>query len=573
MLEPVVGSTTDQQLLDAVNKLHTLTEERWAAVQETVKHVKDDQVALNAAINAELPKIKAVHDQVQELQRSRRHALPDDSPLADEITGDKMSAKGGWKSFDYTKVLSLPANHAILRSSDKEELDQIQNYHDACLVKFWMKIARLGRAGGPQAVWAEMVQDEEFKTYCQLRERAGFGGAEELQGQMAKGFIKIQHDDREDQYKKTGGPTLMSPTLIPNLDFTLLSAQLIQKMRLDLVVAAFFAQKRLTRHSQKFPIKGADAMGVWGNGVTQKVPGVDDPGTGTTPSAVYPNFLSPNFFSALTYPAVQFDVEPLLTYLAWNDDMEEDSVISWLPEVRDEASYGNARALDRAILDGDKTATHQDTDVGLNTANNGATSNDFRRAFYGIRKYTRANYAKDNSGGIFDVDDAHTLRASMGLPGMRRGFGYFMNLKTWFQQVGAAAYVANASTNPSGNLLRTLNTIGDGATLRTGQIGELYGQPVMISEFVRIDTTNAGINGASGNTLGLVIAANGEQSAVGMFNDMRIVTESFPLVGWNVIMAKARVDFKPLMGLATTTPGVFDAGVTNLPFNQTINNA
>jgi hypothetical protein len=205
-------------------------------------------------------------------------------------------------------------------------------------------------------------------------------------------------------------------------------------------------------------------MGVWGGGSQQRIP----PRDASNPLVQTPNFTAPNMYSQLAFGFTQFDVEHLLVYMIWNDDMEEDSIIPWVPMMRDQAAYGAARALDRTILDGDETATHRDFDV--------TASNDFRKAIYGLRKMCTANDL-DASGATFDLDDIHTLRTSLGIYGKDPSkLRLILPLKLWYQLVG------NTAASSSGDILRRVDTIGPRATVLSGQVAEPYGIPLIVSE-------------------------------------------------------------------------------------------
>jgi len=72
-----------------------------------------------------------------------------------------------------------------------------------------------------------------------------------------------------------------------------------------------------------------------------------------------------------------------VTHIKITQDLLDDSSPPIIDKIRKEVLMGNKRAFERALLDGDTTATHQDLDV--------TSAKDFRKAFKGFRKLAFEN--------------------------------------------------------------------------------------------------------------------------------------------------------------------------------------
>jgi HK97 family phage major capsid protein len=69
----------------------------------------------------------------------------------------------------------------------------------------------------------------------------------------------------------------------------------------------------------------------------------------------------------------------------FSEEVSEDFVIAIIPFLRNKLGNAIASAIERAILDGDTTATHMDNDVTAST--------DARKAWIGLRKDAIASAA------------------------------------------------------------------------------------------------------------------------------------------------------------------------------------
>jgi hypothetical protein len=458
---------------------------------------------------------------IDNIKQQVKASLPNNAPL-DPQNGDAATKAGGFRTLPIKKALEIPATHAMLQGQDRDEVKNLHDYHDAVVIK-WHMLKK--RTDSTQA-WSRLQRDVDFITYKNILVRNGF-----ITEQKAN---EVMNPDGA--LVGTGG----------TLDFTLLSATMIDKLRLNLVVADKFREITLTRATQEFPTRTLDGFGVLG-GSTTAAPPTQTMTTGVAPWPTNVHFSYPGFG-----PNRQFNAKHLLVFLAWNDDMLEDSILPWLPMMREDLSYFAARTLDRAILDGDTTGTHMDYDVTAAT--------DFRKAWYGLRKMSLANWYPQGSTTIDDAD-LHALRKTLGKYGKEPSrLVYFMALKQYYDLIALGVITtANNLNQPAA------------ALSQTGVLGSYWGIPIAVSEFVRTDTHTDGLNNAT--------PGNNVQSIFGCVNTDHFVRATYGTVQIEetrlaqnlitVLQSDVRMDFGA-WDVTTLTSGQW-AVATDIPCNFAIN--
>ena len=472
----------DEDLKQSIAALTGDMQTMAADVRDGLKTLADEKVELDkyaarlAAIEAEKKDIRA--------------GLPITAPL-DVQTGTAAATRGGWKALPLKKALTISPNHDMLQGQDREDVKQLHDLHDACAIKYQI----LKKRSDSTQAWSRMRSDQDFINYVGFLNRTGL---------MTQKANEIMHPD-------SGG-------VGATLDFTLLSSTMIDKMRLALVIANQFQEITLTRATQKFPTRTADGFGVLGGSTATSPPAT---GTLSNPFPTIAHFTNPTFSER------QFDVKHLLVFMWWNDDMLEDSIVPWLPMMREDISYFAARTLDRAILDGDLTGTHMDTDVAA------ANANDFRKAWYGLRKMSKANWTAGGSAAITEVK-VHALHKSLGIYGKDPArMRYVASLKSMYDLVGLGVLNTSIKTAPFDSLTST------------GTITSLWGSPLLISEFIRGDIGVTGVNEASANTFTTFGAFNVDRFVVARHGTVQIEDTRIAPMLTTVLQNDVRIDFGP----------------------------
>lgn len=163
----------------------------------------------------------------------------------------------------------------------------------------------------------------------------------------------------------------------------------------------------------------------------------------------------------------------------YSTEMDEDSAIALLPIIKDGLAQAGASVLDNVVINGDTTGTHMDSDV------TGAT--DARKAWKGLRKLAIA--------GSMTVDlatfNADTL---LGLPKKMGIYANSINDLAWIvspKTVWGKLFTLRDSQNNA--VFLSVDKYGQDAVNVKGELGKMFGIPVIISDNVREDVNASGV--------------------------------------------------------------------------------
>lgn len=286
-----------------------------------------------------------------------------------------------------------------------------------------------------------------------------------------------------------------------------IGATLHEKVRASGKVAPLFSRIDLPTNPWKWPIEGADATAyrvAEPTGDSASKVGASTPGT----------------------KAATFDAEIMGGRVLFSRSLEADSALAILPYVRAKLVQAFVDAEEKAILDGDTDGTHQDSD----TQSAGATH--FSSAWDGLRKKGLAQTTQATTAT--SAANLHLLRAAMGKYGVNPADLAFI--------VGVSAYHDIITDS---NVL-TVDKMGPNATILSGQLGSLYGIPIIVSEHVREDLNASGVHDGITETKTYNLCVNrnewalGQRMALDVEVDDSIYRESFQ----RVMVAFMREDFQ-----------------------------
>ena len=232
------------------------------------------------------------------------------------------------------------------------------------------------------------------------------------------------------------------------------SSDLIDMVQLELRVAALFP--RINMPTDPFKIPAKSAFSTARLGVESTSPTVSSVGT-----------------AQISLSAIK-----LIDWVPVSYELDEDSIVAILPIVKQDIAESIARAEENATLNGDTTGTHMDSDV--------TDAEDQRKAWKGLRKLSIANsYTLDLS--TFNADKLSDMMVLMGK------YGATPSKLAWVvgtKVQGKFRMLKDGASNP---LMTTIDKIGPRATILTGMVGELFGAPVITSEFIREDLNASGV--------------------------------------------------------------------------------
>jgi HK97 family phage major capsid protein len=304
-----------------------------------------------------------------------------------------------------------------------------------------------------------------------------------------------------------------------------IGATLHEQVRASGKVAALFPRIDLPTNPWKWPIEGADLTAYR----------VAEPTTDTASKVTA---------STAGSAAATFDAEIFGARTLWSRSLDADSAIAIAPYQQMKLVQAFVDAEEKAILDGDADGAHQDTDVQAL----GAT--DVRSAWDGLRKKGIAQTTA--TATACGVDELATVRASMGKWGVNPANLAFI--------IG----VSNMYDLLADDKVITVDKFGPNATVHNGQIAQVHGVPVIVSEHVREDLNASGVDDGITATKTYMLCVNRNEWAMGqrmaldvMTNDV-LYLETFQ----RVAVAFMREDFQHIGTAATNDDTAIAYNVT-----------
>ncbi len=162
-------------------------------------------------------------------------------------------------------------------------------------------------------------------------------------------------------------------------------------------------------------------------------------------------------------------------------DTDEQTFVTILPMIQSALARAHARAVDQAILFGTGTGTAASQLVGLvGSAGIDGSSSDGAADHDGLAGDAAASATAKNSVTALT---AMAARAEMGKYGINPAdVAYIM---------GTDAYYSMIDATTDGADFTSIDEVGVGATKLSGQLGSVYGSPVIVSDLLDTDPNNA----------------------------------------------------------------------------------
>lgn len=292
-----------------------------------------------------------------------------------------------------------------------------------------------------------------------------------------------------------------------------IGASMHEKVRASGKVAALFERVDIPTNPWKWPVEGGDATAYR----------VAEPTTDTETKFT----VSTSGTQAATFDAEIFGVRQLISR-----SLDADSALAILPFIQRKTIQAFADAEEKAILDGDTDGTHQDSDIGASTT--AAVT-----AWDGLRKR-----------GLAETTQAITTSTTANLALLRKAMGKWgVNPADLAFIVGVSSYLVLQSDS---NLL-TVDKMGPQATILNGQVGSIFGVPVIVSEWVRENLNASGVYDGITTTKTYALCVNrrewamGQRMALDIQTDDSIYRETFQ----RVMVGFMREDFQPIASAST----------------------
>jgi HK97 family phage major capsid protein len=309
-----------------------------------------------------------------------------------------------------------------------------------------------------------------------------------------------------------------------------LSSELQMRLYLESALAAAMISQEITMPTDvyKMPLKTTRTAFRRGSEAPGSDPAGSEPGTGL----------------------VTLDAQKLIGIADYSYEADEDAIIPILPMLQDDLASGAADALEDALINGDTSATHQDTDThtALGTATLPA------RLFAGLRRYAIAG-SSTTSWATSGAIAANILAAlkGMGKYGIRRSELLLVCGPRGYNDLVGLAETLTVEKVGNPNLARIL----------TGAAGVIFGVPIIVSERNREDLSATGVNAASGNTFGSMLFIHKPSWYLGVRRGFTVETDSDRKKQIKSVIASFRRAFVPRETTSATVPNV------RLAFNYT----
>lgn len=284
---------------------------------------------------------------------------------------------------------------------------------------------------------------------------------------------------------------------------TQLSQRLAELIRPELRVAMLFDMVDMPNKTYDYPILGADPVAYR---VSE---------AGIIPTADIST-------GKVTFTAVKLAARTIAS-----TEVLEDAAVALEPLILRKVSVSIGRAIEDTILNGDVAITAGGTgaqDFDLQAVQNPTFLTDRRGAWDGLRKMALiSNMPNVDLSAAFTPAGLLSIRAAMkgGTGGNMFGMvgsdlAFIVNL------AGYIKFLTLAEGSQASAVL-TVEKYGANATILTGEIGQIAGSPVILSEFQRDDVAATGVNTTGGpNTKSVLLLAHRAAFALGRRRDISL---------------------------------------------------
>jgi len=323
-----------------------------------------------------------------------------------------------------------------------------------------------------------------------------------------------------DNYRVQGAKALTSTAAGTGDEWvpTDLSAVLLRRLYLESILAQLMASREIEMPSQPYELPLSTTRPTFYLNSTENTDGTaSDIGTA-----------KPVLSAAKLMALVEYSYE-----------VEEDSIIPILATVQMLLGEAAAYALESAIINGDTTATHMDSDIA-------AIANAAEKSWKGFRKL-----ALTNSATKLDMSTGGISRAN--LVALKKKGGKYM------RKMRECAWVVSPNNE---NDLLNLDEValwqnsGVTPTLATGEIKGYLGAPIVVSEAAR-DTLNAsGVYDGITTTKGAITLANLSRFIMGNRRGFTVEVDKSITAQKKQIVASFRKAFTPIETPSSTVPSV-----------------
>ena len=259
--------------------------------------------------------------------------------------------------------------------------------------------------------------------------------------------------------------------------------------------------------------------------------------------------------TALTTGRQTLTAHELVAEVPWSLTLEEDAVIAMAAEVRSTLVRNAVEVIDDVLLNADTTAQNSINADGATIAASTAGKAHWLVGFDGLLHLPLV----DNTGQGNDhsaapsADMFNEVRGLLGRYGVRPSeLAYIADVGTYIKSLGVGEF-------------RTLDKLGPQATLLNGQLAQVDGIPVIVSEQMAASDADGKVtDGGNTNTKGRLLAVNRTQWRLGFRRELMIETTRDIQKRQSIMVVSMRLAFMERTGKRST------ATYTALQYNITV---
>ena len=228
----------------------------------------------------------------------------------------------------------------------------------------------------------------------------------------------------------------------------------------------------------------------------------------------------------------------LVAEVPWSLTLDEDGVIAMADEVRSTLVRNAVEVIDDVLLNADTTAVNNiNADTATITASD-AGKGHWLVGFDGLLHLPLVdNTAQGNDhGDAPDADMYNEVRGLLGKYGVRPSeLAYIVDVSTYIKSLGAEEF-------------RTLDKLGPQATILNGQLAQVDGIPVIVSEQMAKSDDDGKVTSGATNAKGRLLLVNRSQWRLGFRRELMIETTRDIQKRQNIMVVSMRLAFMERSG-------------------------
>lgn len=242
---------------------------------------------------------------------------------------------------------------------------------------------------------------------------------------------------------------------------------------------------------------------------------------------------------------VTLTAQGLKAGVPFSDELEEDAIIAFIPELRASLVRNAAEVIDDVILNADQTTANGINSDGATISKTTAGKAHWLLGFDGIIHQAIVDNSANvsiNKNAAIDADIFNRVIATMGKYGVAR-------------RRGDVVYVCDPNTAARAMSIAEVETVDSGmrSTISAGELSQIYGRPIITSQQMKVADTDGKVTDSGGNTVGRILGVNTTQWKVGFRRQITVETDREPGKGQTTMYVSLRIALTERSGSRTAS--------------------